>query len=623
MSEVLTLASLLRDSSDEFLLNLTRQRGLITSNLRDFFDLADALLSTRNLQSAISSLSAAELSALKAFGSAEAAASNAATANPASSNAEPAVIDERVKDALLEKCLIMKQADGYRAFEAVSQVVQQLLAEKQNKQTHLANRGVFKVAQEPVAARSAKDQSVVDREAAVTAFETLQALTEIVFYFDAHLVRVVGKGGVGLPDLKKLSSRINKTTDQVRELCDLAMLIGLIRFSEKRWELGSISSLWLDWNQTERWHSAVAAWLLALGPHKQREIHSALSVSDSMALSLTTLYPLADNNLAAHIKRLANASDLLGVTDNQLKTSWTLDTVNDQVDQAAMRLAKLLPATTDRLIVQADLSIITTGPLPTRTEMTLRGFAECEQIGFASTYRLSPASLSLALERGQTIDAIRDLLTQLSGRDLPQPVEYLLRETSERFGRLVVEASTEPNQSILTSADEILLREILNSPQLKPFGLVQSLSGDIACRFEPEILYFGLREVGYIAILEPKLRQEIDSTRAQNASSTLLAGVDDSTGTQSGDTRSDIKRWRQSDEKVGNAPDDEDITRQIQLAMKNKAKLLIRVRTSSGAEQEFLLEPMALANGRLRAKDRKADIERTLPLTSIIAVSIA
>ena len=80
---------------------------------------------------------------------------------------------------------------------------------------------------------------------------------------------------------------------------------------------------------------------------------------------------------------------------------------------------------------------------------------------------------------------------------------------------------------------------------------------------------------------------------------------------------------REQDARVGSAPDSDDVTRQIQLAIKNKAKLRITVTTSTGAEQEFLLEPTGIANGRLRAKDRKADIERTLPLTSITLVALA
>jgi hypothetical protein len=56
------------------------------------------------------------------------------------------------------------------------------------------------------------------------------------------------------------------------------------------------------------------------------------------------------------------------------------------------------------------------------------------------------------------------------------------------------------------------------------------------------------------------------------------------------------------------------------LAIKNKAKARFTVSSNSGEEIEFLLEPIGIANGRLRAKDRKADIERTLPIANIIRV---
>jgi hypothetical protein len=80
---------------------------------------------------------------------------------------------------------------------------------------------------------------------------------------------------------------------------------------------------------------------------------------------------------------------------------------------------------------------------------------------------------------------------------------------------------------------------------------------------------------------------------------------------------------REQDSKPGINPDSDDVTRQIQLAIKNRVRLNITVSTSSGDSHEFLLEPTGIANGRLRAKDRKADIERTLPLSSITAVSLA
>ncbi len=60
--------------------------------------------------------------------------------------------------------------------------------------------------------------------------------------------------------------------------------------------------------------------------------------------------------------------------------------------------------------------------------------------------------------------------------------------------------------------------------------------------------------------------------------------------------------------------------RQIELAAKGKVAVTVTVRMPDGSEAEYTLEPAAVAGGRLRARDRRADIERTLPLSSIVDV---
>ncbi len=79
---------------------------------------------------------------------------------------------------------------------------------------------------------------------------------------------------------------------------------------------------------------------------------------------------------------------------------------------------------------------------------------------------------------------------------------------------------------------------------------------------------------------------------------------------------------READTKGTSDPDDDDLLRQLQLAIKNKAKVSIRLTTANGEEVEYLVEPVGVANGRLRAKDRKADLERTLPLSSVVSITI-
>jgi hypothetical protein len=56
MSQVLDLAGRLRDLSDEELIRLLRLRGGSSTNLKDFFDLAEWLLQPKNMASFVNSL---------------------------------------------------------------------------------------------------------------------------------------------------------------------------------------------------------------------------------------------------------------------------------------------------------------------------------------------------------------------------------------------------------------------------------------------------------------------------------------------------------------------------------------------------------------------------------------
>ena len=82
-----------------------------------------------------------------------------------------------------------------------------------------------------------------------------------------------------------------------------------------------------------------------------------------------------------------------------------------------------------------------------------------------------------------------------------------------------------------------------------------------------------------------------------------------------------MARLRKSDQSISSSSDDEAIMRQIMLAIKSKAKISVTFFGQNEVEQTMTLEPNGVANGRMRARDRKADIERTIPIANISAVS--
>ncbi len=597
------MAAALRAASDSELTRVITERMINSAGLVDIFDLAEAMTAPKLLGATLAGLPRSQAKALEQL-----------------QNQLPA--EAQAVESLTRNFLVEKVESEYRLFPTVAENFAVITK---------ANGGQITV--EPALAAvdsgQAQDmQAATDREAGICIFEILQALTELHFDLELRYVREVGRRSVGLPDIKRLASHLRKTNDFARIVYDLADLSGLVVLANGRWQLSTQAEKWVGWSQTQRWRHLVSTWRNILGDESANELLSDIKTFAPNIPNLDSLlarnYPLADSSVQSRIHRLAKLANSIGLTVEGSATSWLNATLDGKIDEAVKLAAEMLPVAQNKIICQADLSLIAPGPLPTATEIELRRFAETEQIGMASTYRLTTLSVTHGLETGLRPEQISGLLVELSGKALPQPVDYLIREVANRFGRLTVSAASGEARSSIRAADPILLTEILNDTRLRPFNLLPgagagmraSAEAGLHTRFEPEVIYYGLREAGYAAIrvdefgkvLSPRVALELNGseTTAKKASTIV----------------DDIQRIRAQDSRVSKDPDSSDIQRQIQLALKNKTKLQITVTNAAGLEIEYLLEPIGIANGRLRALDSRADIERTLPLSSILKVSL-
>jgi hypothetical protein len=588
MSELLKVAAALRSMSDEKLQNLITERMINSAQLVDFFDLAEALTKPSSVSAAIAGLPLSQAREIRQL-------------------AVGKFVNQKIAAELADQMLV-SLAPEFTPFESTLESLAEF--------SKINPPSLNTVSIVTIEVSDAPEQEQIDRDAGVEIFETLQALTELIFDLEHRYVREVGRKNVGLPDLKRLATHLHKSTDYAKQIYELANLAGLITLSDGRWQLSLGAESWLIWQPAERFSHLAKTWRSILGDASAKELLSGFKKQAgviSLDLQLKQTYPFADGSVSSKIAKLANLAALIGLGADGWMSSWTKAVLNAEFGRAGNEAATKLPTPQRRLICQADLSLIAPGPLPTQVEITIRRFADTEQIGMASTYRLSALSLSHGLETGLTIADIRKLLEEMSDKALPQPIEYLLNEAQQRFARLQIVEAEEGERVYLRSTDKVLLAEILNESKLKPFGLVQLEDDSLATRFEAEVIYFGLRELGFVAVRVDKDGKVI---------SPLAASVKKHEQEQINSVAADIARIREQEEKIGTAPDDDDLQRQIQLAIKNKAKATFTVTSSSGAEIEFLLEPIGIANGRLRAKDRKADIERTLPIASIIRVTL-
>jgi len=592
MSDLLNLAVSLRTKTDEQLLSLFKRRTGFGAP-KDFFDLAQALLAPKSLTPTITKLSGSEARTLEAIVGGESNLS---------------VTDEAV-ESLLELGLIYQKDDGsIFALDAVAEAAKSALKNLAPARDGFPATGLLVL---PV------NGSVIGL-AAIAAFETQQAVCELLIDASSNRLKLTGKTGFGVSDVKRLAAHLRRGNQAVRGYYQLAEQLQLLQLVGERWWLTPAAEAFLGATVLERWVSLAGQWISSLGPVGARELNSVLKTHPELDLqsALKTVFPLADTSLGDELSVLAEEAQGIGFSVAGQPTVLLAYCLNKQMQVAADLLQNHLPQLQHSLIVQADLSLIAPGPLDTATESVLRKFTDLEQVSVASTYRLSALSLSHGLECGLTVSQIRTMLLELNGKALPQPVEYLLKEAEARFGRLtILRGSGAGEKSVLKSTDGILLTEILNDSRLRAFAFQATNAASLSTRFEPEIVYFGLREQGYL----PIRIDEAGAVISPRANHTFSGGL----------ARSDanphqllVNNLRAADERVGKQPDDQDLTRQIQLALKNKALLTVVAVDRSGTEVEFRILPTALANGRLRGMDKRNDVERTLPLERIRRVEL-
>jgi hypothetical protein len=553
---------------------------LNSSHLRDFFDMADALANAKSLAPALSSLTVRQFEQLES-------------------------LRENKKsdfgDFIFDLMLAERTDQGPKIFASTVDAMATIGAHRK-----ISNLVVVSES-EPRELSAAE----IDRDASLAIFDVIQALTELIFELEQRYIREVGKRGVGLPDVKRLAAHLSKPNEYAKQVFELAQFANLAEIEGSRWQLGQRAENWISWSDRERWSHLAETWLSLLGDEAARELLAILP-AESFERRLAEVYPFADSTATNRIKKVAEIANLIGLIANSQATSW-LGLLSSSLQNASERAIAGLPSAAERVIIQADLTLIAPSPLPTELEISLRRFADTEQIGMASSYRLSALSVSHGLETGLAVEEIRALLLRLSAKDLPQPVDYLLKEAESRFARLKVYATKSGAHSQIVSTDKILLAEIHNDQRLKPFALHFDEAGSLHSRFEAELVYFALREANFVAVRVDEKGQVMSPQKLSSKNKV---------SEQRKSVVEDITRMRQADTQGTSDPDDDDLLRQIQLAIKYKAKMVIVLKTSSGEQVEYLVEPVGVANGRLRAKDRKADLERTLPLSSVVSISI-
>src|SRR6185295_8891873 len=90
------------------------------------------------------------------------------------------------------------------------------------------------------------------------------------------------------------------------------------------------------------------------------------------------------------------------------------------------------------LVLQSDLTALVSGQPSAAAAQLLAEAAVPETRGVAATWRFTPESVRSALDFGWIVHGLRDEITAISGRHLPQPLAYLIADVGRRHGSVSV-----------------------------------------------------------------------------------------------------------------------------------------------------------------------------------------
>jgi Helicase conserved C-terminal domain len=620
-TSTLSLAGRLRDLGDEDLTALLTLREVRDVRVRDFFDLADALLDPASLQKACAGLDRTTLAAIWTLREKPEGMTSAEVAqriSPLETNAT--TIETDLANAL-RLALIARTGDAWIAYESI--------VEQFDSWPAVGLPDLAALVTEPPPASltpvSATDARFIDHAAGEHAFNSTNAVAALLAELQRDPARELARGGIALPESKRLATAMTLELEDVAAIVEIAARAELVTLEGGVWLPTELATEWMLRSNDERWARLAGAWFARL-PEDIRGLLSSRARAtwgERLAEYVRWLYPAGGSWMRDRTLAFSHEAEILGITANSTPGTAGSALLTGGEEAAASVMAGLFPPEIDKVYLQHDLSIVAPGPLLPRLDARLRTIADVETRTLATTYRVSEATINRALTTGETADSIRDFLGDIALTGIPQPLEYLIVGSAARFGSLRVGAITEPPtaadqqgaQSYVIAEDAPMMSAIMVDHGLISLGLTRIGPYKAVSKFEFEVVFWSLSEARYPVAAEDAKGTIILLDRLRTARSHAVV--------QESPAEAIVQRLRLVGESTSAENGKAWLERQLDTAIKAKIGLTVTVAMPDGSSVDLQLEPASLAGGRLRARDRRSDLERTLPLASITAVGPA
>ncbi|MFE6971185.1 helicase-associated domain-containing protein [Isoptericola sp. NPDC057653] len=394
-------------------------------------------------------------------------------------------------------------------------------------------------------------QEAADAEAASAALELVRRVDLLVAAWDETAPPVLRSGGLGVRDVRRTAQALGSDEADAAFVVELAAAAGVVADdgdAPPSYRPTTVADAWEGMDDAERWALLAAAWVgsrrtpwlvgsrdekgalraplspdLHRGwvPRLRRQVLDVLAAQPETALGPEAVMEV----LRWHAPRtvppeqavagLLGEAALLGATGAGALSGpgaallAHLPAPGRPADArptpvhlapgdlaAAMRAA--LPGEVDEVLLQGDLTGIVPGRPSQALALLLERSSDVESRGAATTVRFSPASVTRALDHGTTADELLGALAERSRVPVPQPLEYLVRDTARRHESLRVGSAG----SYVRAADPTVLAGLAADPRLAHLGLVRLAPTVLAASVPAVELHDALRARGLLSAVE-------------------------------------------------------------------------------------------------------------------------
>ncbi|HTX63669.1 MAG TPA: helicase-associated domain-containing protein [Acidimicrobiales bacterium] len=389
-----------------------------------------------------------------------------------------------------------------------------------------------------------------------------QAVEQIVEGWGSRPAALLKSGGVGVREVRRLAEAVEMPEHDAFRLVEVAADAGLIVADVRRGSVlpTSAADRWLELGLADRW------WVLARSWREMAVPASVAGALDSRRKALPALEYVPDTTSKAAVQRdtvlrlvlelrhgsaesatsLAEAaswdaplawSDV--VAPVELVVRWALaemELFGLAVDGAPSALARALidddlesarrlldGAGTEawELVLQADLTALVTGRVPSRVRAELTLLADVEGRGAATVYRFSECSVRRAFDAGRSGEEILAFLEAYAAKGVPQALTYLVGDVERRHGHMRLGKAA----CYVRFDDAALAAEVLRAKKLVKFGLRQIAPTVLVSDSPLHAVLSALRGIGYLPVGEsgdgavvpvPVVRERADGGRSMS-----------------------------------------------------------------------------------------------------------